>query len=119
MAAEGTTKSQGEELYLVHLARYQPRAEDFDHERAASSAPKERSMSAGEELWSIHCRRSRGREEEEDEEKVEEVMSTNTAEVVSGNSKKRRTAIVPPSPAPTAGTKARSMSLRSREILIS
>ena len=62
-------KTPGEELYLVHLSRYSklPRSEnDFDHE---PKEPRTRSLSAGEELWQIHLKRSAGLDPEADEDK--------------------------------------------------
>jgi hypothetical protein len=62
-------KTPGEELYLVHLNRFNklPRSEnDFDHE---TKEPRKRSFSAGEELWQIHLKRSAGLDPEAEEDK--------------------------------------------------
>jgi hypothetical protein len=62
-------KTPGEELYLVHLSRFNklPRSEnDFDHE---TKEPRKRSFSAGEELWQIHLKRSAGLDPEADVDK--------------------------------------------------
>ena len=59
----------GESLFLVHLSRTGkdgPREDDYDHEdiRRPFRSP---SMTVGEELWRIHCKRSAGTEFERDE----------------------------------------------------
>jgi len=68
---EDNHRTTGEELYLVHLSRFaNPGPEDYDRdgEFKANGKRKDRSLSLGEELWQIHCRRSQGCCEEEDEE---------------------------------------------------
>ncbi|GKY92637.1 hypothetical protein MPSEU_000233800 [Mayamaea pseudoterrestris] len=114
------TKTKGEELFLVHLTRYQqPSPEDFDRDGEGSCSRKERSMSAGEELWEIHCRRSRNRaeEEEEDEQQDEE----QDVQPSSATVKKRRTVKNATATVVTPGTQCgptRNLSLRNREVAI-
>jgi hypothetical protein len=65
-------RTRGEELFLVHLSRFnkEKRSEtDFDHE---TKEPRTRTMSAGEELWQVHLKRSAGLEQEGDEDKDNE-----------------------------------------------
>jgi hypothetical protein len=50
--------TKGEELFLIHLNRFNkkgPTEDDFDHEK-----PRKRSRSVGEELWEVHIKRSNG-----------------------------------------------------------
>jgi predicted ribonuclease toxin of YeeF-YezG toxin-antitoxin module len=122
---EKTARTTGEELFLVHLSRYkQPLPDDYDRDGAITK--KERSMSAGEELWEIHCRRSQGRAAEEEEESKEQVDDDPVAADVSTTKKRRTTegsVQTVPTPvkeeaATNATKKLRNLSLRNREIEI-
>lgn len=63
--SEEEKKTLGEELYLVHLERFNKEErspEDFDLE----AKPKPREITPGEELWLVHCKRTAGVQLEED-----------------------------------------------------
>jgi hypothetical protein len=101
----------GEELYLVHLSRYHPSPEDFDHD---GPTKRERSMSAGEELWELHCRRSNGRASEyEDEDFGATSSSTDSL------TKRRTTKQSGGKPVKKASVlQKRKLSLRNREVVV-
>jgi hypothetical protein len=74
--SEDGKRTLGEELYLVHLSRFNKleRSEtDFDHE---DKEPRKRSLSAGEELWNVHLKRSAGLDLEGDEDKEPSTIET-------------------------------------------
>jgi hypothetical protein len=80
-ADHDSKKTPGEELYLVHLSRFNklPRSEnDFDHE---TKEPRKRSFSAGEELWQIHLKRSAGLDPAADEDKEPSTIPTKKIKV--------------------------------------
>ena len=84
-------RTVGEELFLVHLSRYNatgPSGEDFDHEEKEPE-PRERSMSVGEELWRVHCKRNQGVESEED--KSEDEVPAKKAKVTKGTPPRKKT----------------------------
>ena len=114
-----TTRTRGEELYLVHLTRYEPSPDDFDVDGIRKNRP--RSMSAGEELWDIHCRRSRNRieeeEEKEDEDDKQDDDKIQAEAEPEPTPKKRRTTTTAADSAVTRPIKA-IRSLRNREIAI-
>eukprot|EP01083_Nonionella_stella_P017809 49892_1 len=56
MNKENKRKTIGEELWLVHLKRYQASPEDFD----IVSPRRKRSKSIGEELYEVHLKRCHG-----------------------------------------------------------
>lgn len=61
-----TKKTAGEELWLIHLKRYQPDPEDMD-------VPKRKmSKSIGQELYEVHLKRCKGLSLECDSCKVDE-----------------------------------------------
>jgi hypothetical protein len=69
-SSNNDTRTIGEQLYLVHLNRFnklERNADDFDHEETTKE-PRGRSFSAGEELWQVHLRRSAGLEPDDDKE---------------------------------------------------
>jgi hypothetical protein len=73
---EHDKRTLGEELYLVHLSRFNKleRSEtDYDHE---AKEPRKRSLSAGEELWQVHLKRSAGLDLEADEDKEPSTIGT-------------------------------------------
>lgn len=74
-------RTPGEELYLVHLNRFnklERSANDFDHE---TKEPRKRTLSAGEELWQIHLKRSAGQDLEKDEDKEPPTIATKRLKV--------------------------------------
>lgn len=72
--------SLGEELFLVHLNRFDQEErspDDFDRDEVnggSSPCQRERSLSRGEELWHVHCKRM-----EQSEPDYDEDVDTNAA----------------------------------------
>jgi hypothetical protein len=77
-ASEDLKRTLGEELYLIHLSRFnklERSGNDYDHE---TKEPRKRSFSAGEELWQVHLKRSVGLDLEADEEKEPTIPTKRT-----------------------------------------
>lgn len=97
-------KTLGEELFLVHLSRFnkkEPSEDDFDHDYPV---PRKRTMSAGDELWQVHLKRSTGTEVDNDEEE------TDANKRLKVNEKKTQ--------APTRKRSTRVISLRNRKVKV-
>jgi len=71
-------RSVGEELYLVHLSRFgneEPDPEDYDREVEVLEKKKEEQeghLTAGEQLWLVHCKRKQGCDDEDEDDEDED-----------------------------------------------
>jgi hypothetical protein len=98
----------GEELFLVHLDRFDqlPRSpDDFDREHSS----KQGGTTVGEELWSLHCKRSHNRqweEHEEEETSASTIRDTTSSDNQGHVGKKPR----------TPDRKGRTIELRNRVV---
>jgi len=87
-------KTAGEELWLIHLKRFQPTSEDFD-----MILPKrKRSKSIGQELFEVHLTRCQGCDSDYDCEKCQRDNNERAEPKITKSEDKKDTPTVPVSP---------------------